>query len=138
MLEVGQTFQPGLCDSIREDEDDDLSWQDVGCASIRSGTCRSWPTSAAGRESGCRSLVDRAWICWETPESESSWQLLVERLLPLSGVEIFACVGMAIGIVRASTCRPSASRSATLPGASRWRASFSPADVGIPAGDGPP
>jgi hypothetical protein len=64
-------------------------WQDVGCASI---PAQDLPILAdLRRRAGIRVSImgDRAWICW-TSESESARQLLIERLLPLSGVELFA------------------------------------------------
>ena len=56
---------------------------------FRSRTCRSWPTCR--RLPGIRVSIlgDRAWICWDA-ESESTRQMMIERLLPLSGVEMFA------------------------------------------------
>jgi hypothetical protein len=64
-------------------------WQDVGCASI---PVQDLPVLADLRHRpGIRvSIVgDRAWVCWAS-ESESARQLLIERLLPLSRVEMFA------------------------------------------------
>jgi MoxR-vWA-beta-propeller ternary system domain bpX2 len=64
-------------------------WQDVGCASI---PARDLPILAdLRRRPGIRvSIVgDRAWVTWAS-ELESARQLLLERLVPLSGVELFA------------------------------------------------
>ncbi len=64
-------------------------WKDICCASI---PVHDLPVLADLRrlpEIRVSILEDRAWICWEA-ESESTRQVLVERLLPLSGVEMFA------------------------------------------------
>ena len=72
-------------------------WQDIGCASI---PVQDLPVLAElRRQPGIRVTIlgDRAWICWDA-DSESTRQVLVERLLPLSGVEMFAsAVGTGIG-----------------------------------------
>ena len=64
-------------------------WQEVVCASI---PVEDLPILADLRRwSGIRvSIVgERAWVCWLS-ESESARQVLIERLLPLSRVEMFA------------------------------------------------
>jgi hypothetical protein len=64
-------------------------WQDIGCASI---PVHDLPVLAGLRRLlGIRVSIlgDRAWICWDA-ESESTRQVLIERLLPLSGIELFA------------------------------------------------
>jgi hypothetical protein len=64
-------------------------WQDVGCASI---PVRDLPILAdlRGRPGIRVSIVgERAWVCWAS-ESESGRRLLIERLLPLPRVELFA------------------------------------------------
>ncbi|MGP0063262.1 MAG: hypothetical protein ACLQGP_06610 [Isosphaeraceae bacterium] len=63
-------------------------WQDVCCASI---PVADLPVLADLRRlPGIRVSIlgDRAWVRWEA-ESESTRRALVERLLPLSGVEMF-------------------------------------------------
>ena len=64
-------------------------WQDVCCASI---PVQDLPVLADLRRlPGIRVSIlgDRAWVCWEAG-SESTRQVMIERLLPLSGVEMFA------------------------------------------------
>jgi hypothetical protein len=64
-------------------------WQDVCCASI---PVADLPVLADLRRlPGIRVSIreDRAWIRWEA-DSESTRRVMVERLLPLSGVEMFA------------------------------------------------
>jgi hypothetical protein len=63
-------------------------WQDVCCASI---PVQDLPVLADLRRlAGIRASIigDRAWICWDAG-SEATRQVLVERLLPLSGVDMF-------------------------------------------------
>ncbi len=66
-------------------------WQDVRCASI--------PVEALAVLADLRGepairvtiVKDRAWVCWgDGPGSELTQRILVGRLLPLAGVEIFA------------------------------------------------
>jgi hypothetical protein len=61
---------------------------DVGCVNIAAGDL--WVLAEVRRESGVRvSIVgQRAWIWWD-PASATMQRLLVERLLPLPGVELF-------------------------------------------------
>src|SRR5262245_7031157 len=66
-------------------------WQDVRCASI---PVEDLPVLAdLRREPGIRVTIaqDRAWVCWDDGTgSEATRRILVGRLLPLAGVEIFA------------------------------------------------
>jgi len=64
-------------------------WRNLGCASIPArelpvlADLRRWPGARV-------SIVgDRAWVCWD-PADEPLGQVLIERLLPLSGAELFA------------------------------------------------
>ena len=63
-------------------------WQDVGCASIPVEDLSI--LADLRRQPGLRvSIVgERAWVCWASA-SESARQLLIERLLPRSRVELF-------------------------------------------------
>ena len=68
-----------------------LPWQDVRCASIPEGDLSV--LADLRREPGIRVTVERgrAWVSWEDgPDSEATRRILLERLLPLAGVEIFA------------------------------------------------
>jgi MoxR-vWA-beta-propeller ternary system domain bpX2 len=65
------------------------TWRDICCASI---SVQDLPILADLRrrpEIRVSMVGDRAWICWD-PEPEALRRILVERLLPLSGVEVFA------------------------------------------------
>ena len=66
-------------------------WQDVRCASIPEGALSA--LADLRREAGIRVTISggRAWVCWDDgPASEATRRILVERLLPLAGVEIFS------------------------------------------------
>jgi MoxR-vWA-beta-propeller ternary system domain bpX2 len=66
-------------------------WQDVRCASIPEGALSV--LADLRREPGIRVTIvrGRAWVCWEDgPVSEETRRILVERLLPLAGVEVFS------------------------------------------------
>jgi hypothetical protein len=70
-------------------------WQDVRCASVPVDDLAV--LADLRREAGIRVTIahGRAWICWDDgPGSEAARRILVPRLLPLQGVEIFAsCEG---------------------------------------------
>jgi hypothetical protein len=66
-------------------------WQDVRCASIPEGALPA--LADLRREAGIRVTVarGRAWVSWDDgPASEATRRILVERLMPLSGVELFS------------------------------------------------
>jgi hypothetical protein len=66
-------------------------WQDVRCASIPDEDLSV--LADLRREPGIRVTIarGRAWVCWDdAPGSEATRRILVGRLLPLAGVEIFA------------------------------------------------
>jgi hypothetical protein len=66
-------------------------WQDVRCASIPIEDLAA--LADLRREAGIRVTIapGRAWVCWDDgPEAEETRKILVGRLLPLAGVEIFA------------------------------------------------
>jgi hypothetical protein len=66
-------------------------WQDVRCASIPVEDLSV--LADLRREPGIRVTIarDRAWVCWDDGTgSEATRRILVGRLLPLAGVEIFA------------------------------------------------
>ena len=68
------------------------------------------------REPGIRVTIagGRAWVSWDDgPSAEATRHVLVERLLPLAGVEIFSGATAVTGTGRASRCRRSTCRSAT-------------------------
>jgi hypothetical protein len=65
-------------------------WQDVRCASIPVADLSV--LADLRREPGIRVTIarGRAWVCWDDgPASEVTTRILVGRLLPLAGVEIF-------------------------------------------------
>jgi hypothetical protein len=65
-------------------------WQDVRCASISVEDLTV--LADLRREAGIRVTIaeGRAWVCWDDgPNSEGTRRVLVERLLPLAGVETF-------------------------------------------------
>jgi hypothetical protein len=66
------------------------SWQDVRCADIPEGALSV--LADLRREPGIRVTIagGRASVCWDSaPGSDATRHILVERLLPLAGVEIF-------------------------------------------------
>jgi hypothetical protein len=69
-------------------------WQYVRCASIPESEL---PILADLRREGSIRVTiarGRAWVCWEDgPDAEATRCILVERLLPLVGVEIFSWSG---------------------------------------------
>ena len=68
-----------------------LPWQDVRCASIPEEDLSV--LADLRREPGIRVTVERgrAWVSWEDgPDSDATRRILLERLLPLAGAEIFA------------------------------------------------
>ena len=65
------------------------TWQDVCCASIPAQDLPILADLRRRPEIRVSMVGDRAWICWD-PELESLRRILVERLLPLSRVEMFA------------------------------------------------
>jgi MoxR-vWA-beta-propeller ternary system domain bpX2 len=72
------------------------TWQDVRCASIPESELRV--LADLRREGGIRVTIarGRAWVCWDDgPDAEATRRNLVERLLPLAGVEIFSRSGRA-------------------------------------------
>ncbi len=90
---------------------------------FRPGTCRSWPTSAVGRGSACRS--------WGTAPGSAGDRSRKRRGRSSSNGSCrcresrSSRDGTATGIGRASTCRPSDSRSATGREAFCWTAFYS-------------
>jgi MoxR-vWA-beta-propeller ternary system domain bpX2 len=73
-------------------------WQDVRCASIPVDDLSA--LADLRREPGIRVTIadGRAWVCWDdepgpSAESEATRRILVTRLLPRPGVEIFARSG---------------------------------------------
>src|SRR6185312_13665302 len=70
------------------------TWQDVRCASIPEADLSV--LADLRRDPGVLVTVagGRAWICWDDgPAAETTRRVLVERLLPLNGVEIFSSRG---------------------------------------------
>jgi MoxR-vWA-beta-propeller ternary system domain bpX2 len=66
-------------------------WQDVRCASIPVEDL--WVLADLRGEPAVRVTIagERAWVCWDDgPKSEVTRKILLGRLLPLAGVEIFA------------------------------------------------
>ena len=66
-------------------------WEDIRCASIPEGALSA--LADLRREAGIRVMLSggRAWVSWDDgPASEATRRILVERLLPLAGVEIFS------------------------------------------------
>src|SRR4051794_28728165 len=65
-----------------------VGWKDVGCASIPVRDVSVLADLRRGSEIRVSIGGDRAWIRWE-PGSEVMQHVVVRRLLPLRGVELF-------------------------------------------------
>lgn len=66
------------------------AWQDVRCASIPEADLSV--LADLRREPGVRVAIEagRAWVCWDdNPDSATTRRVLLERLLPLAGVDVF-------------------------------------------------